>query len=160
MDEHHQGFQFSPILIGLLGIIAGSMMIATYHCISLGCCYHRRAQNQQNSRQNTRTNHQQRPTTIRSSAMRLIPVYRYNKEGNEETCSVCLSEFKEGEQIRILPGCLHLFHVPCIDMWLSSHSNCPLCRADAAPPPHLVLSLPDSGGAPPPEFHRVPDFGG
>lgn len=30
---------------------------------------------------------------------------------------------------RDLPKCHHGFHVECIDMWLSSHTNCPICRA-------------------------------
>lgn len=34
---------------------------------------------------------------------------------------------------RDLPKCHHVFHVECIDMWLSSHSNCPICRASLAP---------------------------
>ncbi|CAL1395531.1 unnamed protein product [Linum trigynum] len=44
-------------------------------------------------------------------------------------CSVCLSEFEEGESLRLLPKCSHAFHIPCIDTWLRSHKNCPLCRA-------------------------------
>lgn len=44
-------------------------------------------------------------------------------------CAVCLSEFEEEERLRLLPKCSHAFHVPCIDTWLKSHSNCPLCRA-------------------------------
>ncbi|CAN7141419.1 E3 ubiquitin-protein ligase RING1 [Brassica rapa] len=44
-------------------------------------------------------------------------------------CSVCLSEFEEGEGVRLLPKCSHAFHVSCIDTWLLSHKNCPLCRA-------------------------------
>lgn len=47
-------------------------------------------------------------------------------------CSVCLSEFQENERLRLLPECSHAFHVPCIDTWLKSHSNCPLCRAFVA----------------------------
>ena len=34
----------------------------------------------------------------------------------------------EGSQLRQLP-CTHLFHKPCIDIWLSScNASCPLCR--------------------------------
>ncbi|XP_039173490.1 RING-H2 finger protein ATL52-like [Eucalyptus grandis] len=35
----------------------------------------------------------------------------------------------EDETLRLLPKCNHAFHVPCIDTWLQSHTNCPLCRA-------------------------------
>ncbi|KAJ0265968.1 E3 ubiquitin-protein ligase RING1 [Hirschfeldia incana] len=49
-------------------------------------------------------------------------------------CSVCLSEFEEDEAVRLLPKCSHAFHVSCIDMWLLSHKNCPLCRAPVFSP--------------------------
>lgn len=42
---------------------------------------------------------------------------------------MCLSEFQEDESLRLLPKCNHAFHIPCIDTWLRSHTNCPLCRA-------------------------------
>ncbi|KAJ0027505.1 hypothetical protein Pint_35475 [Pistacia integerrima] len=145
-----------------MGIIAGAMMVATYQCISFGCCYYRRAQNQQNTHQVEQNRQQERPaSTSSSSTIRLMPVLKYSKECNEETCCVCLCEFKDGEQIRVLPECLHLFHVVCIDMWLSSHSNCPLCRADTVPrPQHVVVSVPDSDAVrPPDQVFRVPDFG-
>ncbi|VAI59601.1 unnamed protein product [Triticum turgidum subsp. durum] len=47
-------------------------------------------------------------------------------------CSVCLGEFQDGESLRLLPKCSHAFHLPCIDTWLKSHSNCPLCRCNIA----------------------------
>ena len=50
--------------------------------------------------------------------------------GEEEaTCSVCLGVFQVGETVRLLPVCLHLYHVECIDPWLDAHSTCPICRS-------------------------------
>ncbi|XP_071078295.1 E3 ubiquitin-protein ligase RLIM-like [Desmodus rotundus] len=42
-------------------------------------------------------------------------------------CSICITEYREGSQLRILP-CSHEFHVRCIDRWLSDNSTCPICR--------------------------------
>ncbi|KAB2596110.1 E3 ubiquitin-protein ligase RING1-like [Pyrus ussuriensis x Pyrus communis] len=47
------------------------------------------------------------------------------------TCAVCIEKFEEGEYFRTLPECKHSFHAACIDMWLYSHPNCPVCRATA-----------------------------
>ena len=50
--------------------------------------------------------------------------------GEEEaTCSVCLGVFQVGETVRLLPVCLHLYHVECIDPWLDAHATCPICRS-------------------------------
>ncbi|KAL2250525.1 RING-H2 finger protein ATL33 [Sesamum indicum] len=48
---------------------------------------------------------------------------------SSDQCPVCLSAFAEGEEIRQLSACKHAFHAACVDMWLYSHSNCPVCRA-------------------------------
>lgn len=47
-------------------------------------------------------------------------------------CPVCLSTLCEGDEIERLSVCKHAFHNACIDMWLESHSNCPVCRASIA----------------------------
>ncbi|KAK7321213.1 hypothetical protein VNO77_31607 [Canavalia gladiata] len=69
---------------------------------------------------------------LQQSIINSITVCKYKKdeglvEGTE--CSVCLNEFQEEETLRLLPKCNHAFHIPCIDTWLRSHTNCPLCRA-------------------------------
>ncbi|KAI3798612.1 hypothetical protein L1987_33889 [Smallanthus sonchifolius] len=71
-------------------------------------------------------------TGLDQSQIESIHVFKYKRdekliEGID--CSVCLSEFEEDESLRLLPKCSHAFHVPCIDTWLRSHKNCPLCRA-------------------------------
>lgn len=73
-----------------------------------------------------------RTVGLPQSVIESIETFSYKKgEALIETsdCSVCLSEFEDGESLRILPKCTHAFHVACIDMWLESHTNCPLCRA-------------------------------
>ncbi|XP_027345493.1 RING-H2 finger protein ATL54-like [Abrus precatorius] len=60
-------------------------------------------------------------------------------EGTE--CAVCLSEFQEDENLRLLPKCNHAFHLPCIDTWLRSHTNCPMCRAPIVIDPTRIPSM-------------------
>jgi hypothetical protein len=48
------------------------------------------------------------------------------QEGLE--CAVCLCRYEDNEILRLLPKCKHAFHVDCVDLWLASHSTCPLCR--------------------------------
>ncbi|KAL2936783.1 RING-H2 finger protein ATL54 [Bienertia sinuspersici] len=63
-----------------------------------------------------------------------IPIHKYGKEMEERDCVVCLAEFEEGDELRVLPRCNHAFHIRCIDTWLSSHTTCPLCRTPIIPP--------------------------
>lgn len=51
--------------------------------------------------------------------------------GTEATeCAICLSEFVEGDVVRVLEKCNHGFHVRCVHKWLADHSSCPTCRAN------------------------------
>lgn len=53
--------------------------------------------------------------------------YTSEADGQAE-CVVCLMGFEEGESIKQLQQCKHFFHSSCIDLWLYSHSDCPICR--------------------------------
>ncbi|KAF0934479.1 hypothetical protein E2562_025556 [Oryza meyeriana var. granulata] len=68
-----------------------------------------------------------------------LPAYVYegpayggggSKHGGSVLCAVCLEDVQRGETVRRLPACCHLFHKDCIDMWLHSHTTCPLCRCE------------------------------
>ncbi|OMP02941.1 Zinc finger, RING-type [Corchorus olitorius] len=47
---------------------------------------------------------------------------------NNNTCSICLSEYKAKETIRTITDCDHYFHSNCIDEWLKVNATCPVCR--------------------------------
>ncbi|VDN50466.1 unnamed protein product [Dracunculus medinensis] len=47
----------------------------------------------------------------------------------QERCSICLEEYKEGQELRVL-FCGHEFHPKCVDPWLINNRRCPLCQYD------------------------------
>lgn len=64
----------------------------------------------------------------------LVKSYSKSEEvdtgNNVLQCHICLSEYEEGDKIRVLP-CHHEFHLSCVDKWLKEiHGVCPLCRGD------------------------------
>lgn len=69
---------------------------------------------------------------LEKKALKAFPTVKYTTElnlpGLDTACVICLSEFTDGECLRILPKCNHGFHTRCIDKWLTSHSSCPTCR--------------------------------
>ncbi|NXP99307.1 PJA2 ligase, partial [Vidua macroura] len=52
--------------------------------------------------------------------------------GQEQCCTICCSEYVEGEIVTELP-CHHLFHKPCVTLWLQRSGTCPVCRHVLAP---------------------------
>ncbi|CAA6673706.1 unnamed protein product [Spirodela intermedia] len=64
--------------------------------------------------------------------------------GAAQECAICLTEFAEGDDLRVLPACRHGFHADCAEAWLTSSScsasgsgagpSCPICRASCRPP--------------------------
>lgn len=72
-----------------------------------------------------------------------VKIHKIGKEVLE--CAVCLMEFEDTETLRLIPKCDHVFHPECIDEWLSSHTTCPVCRANLVPQPaDSVHGVPES----------------
>jgi hypothetical protein len=69
--------------------------------------------------------------TLRKNKIKDIS-YRKIKKNDpllEETCSICLDDFKYREFHKEL-SCKHNFHKKCIDRWFNKdHSDCPMCRS-------------------------------
>ncbi|GMN48966.1 hypothetical protein TIFTF001_018135 [Ficus carica] len=70
------------------------------------------------------------------SVIRELPTFQFKGGEMEERsvfgCVVCLNEFQVQDTLRVLPNCNHAFHLDCIDIWLQSNGNCPLCRTSIA----------------------------
>ncbi|CAL9232119.1 unnamed protein product [Arabidopsis halleri] len=73
-------------------------------------------------------------------------------------CAICLSEFEDQETLRWMPPCSHTFHANCIDVWLSSRSTCPVCRANLSLKPNESFPYPnmdvETGGVQEPHNER------
>ncbi|GAB2291656.1 hypothetical protein Dimus_025912 [Dionaea muscipula] len=68
------------------------------------------------------------PPGLKKKSLRLLPTATYASGGKISECAICLTEFSDGNLLRLLPQCGHVFHVDCIDKWLGCHSSCPSCR--------------------------------
>ncbi|KAF6151135.1 hypothetical protein GIB67_002387 [Kingdonia uniflora] len=128
---------------GLVVIGTTAVVLALYNLITVGWCAgnHRRNIRQRSPNSPPIGFRSQSFESFGHSSANLISAFKYRREeevceqASDNECAVCLCVFEEGEDVRQLPRCKHSFHAPCIDMWLYSHSDCPLCRAIVAPPP-------------------------
>lgn len=121
---------------GLIVVGAAAFVLALYNLIVIKWCSSHRGRSE---RRENRLFDSGRSRSFPNMNLGLVSSFKYKKEGAapeqapEYECAVCLSAFEEGEDVRKLPKCKHSFHAPCIDMWLYSHSDCPLCRAKVDP---------------------------
>ena len=62
----------------------------------------------------------------------LLPVSDIEEESkmpSELKCVICLEEFGVGDKFTALP-CLHLFHFECIESYLKTKMQCPVCKLE------------------------------
>lgn len=50
--------------------------------------------------------------------------------GAAAECTICCGDYEEGEEICVLPMCMHSFHAACVLEWLAKESTCPVCMRD------------------------------
>jgi hypothetical protein len=46
----------------------------------------------------------------------------------EDQCAICQDHMTEGQSLRTILHCHHVFHQTCIDVWFQTHATCPTCR--------------------------------
>ncbi|KAG8072939.1 hypothetical protein GUJ93_ZPchr0006g44917 [Zizania palustris] len=146
-SSHHPSITSLPILVlTVLGILTTSVLLLTYYVFVIRCClsWHSSTDTPASLISRRRRGATSRglpevaePCGLEESAIQALPAFRYRKANNKDTadsneCAVCLSELQQEERVRLLPSCLHVFHVDCIDTWLQGNANCPLCRSAIA----------------------------
>ncbi|KAI5388919.1 RING-H2 finger protein ATL39 [Lathyrus oleraceus] len=63
-----------------------------------------------------------------AAAVKALPVCSYEEDTKQPDCAICLEEFEDSDEVKMIPYCKHVFHPKCIDAWLSAHVTCPICR--------------------------------
>ncbi|KAF7018291.1 unnamed protein product [Triticum aestivum] len=152
--DDSSGHVFSPLVIAIIGVLATAFLLVSYYtfiskyCGTFGSLRRRLFGSGSGSRggggggpgsghgqSRSQESWNVSPASgLDEALINKITVCKYRRgDGpvlHTTDCSVCLGEFHDGESLRLLPKCSHAFHQQCIDTWLKSHSNCPLCRSN------------------------------
>lgn len=80
------------------------------------------------------------PIGLDPAAIASYPKVHFSSRAAEADamCSICLSEYRDGEMLRVMPECRHGFHVACLDAWLRRSGSCPVCRSSPIPTPNAT----------------------
>ncbi|XP_051876466.1 E3 ubiquitin-protein ligase Praja-2 isoform X3 [Pristis pectinata] len=85
---------------------------------------------------------EQAPPPAPKETIECLPQVPITEEHNglEQSCAICCSEYVKEDLVTELP-CHHLFHRPCVTLWLQKSGTCPVCR-------HILAStLPEAAAA-------------
>ncbi|CAD5168325.1 unnamed protein product [Musa acuminata subsp. malaccensis] len=133
-----------PILaLSIIGILTTSIVLLSYYVFVTKCClnWHRSGFLGRRPAPSTAFSTSADNLGLDESTIQAIPTFRYRKRAESarrtssfRECAVCLSEFQEEERVRLLPSCFHVFHIDCVDTWLQTSANCPLCRSSITAP--------------------------
>ncbi|KAJ4802583.1 RING-H2 finger protein ATL1 [Rhynchospora pubera] len=146
------------LAISILGILTISLLLLVYYLFATKCFHilqcrsgtRTASQWQLFDQYDDHVMHTSRTAVsgrgLNESSIQSIPTIFYKKHSHDKKlsfheCAVCINEFQEGEKIRLLPNCFHVFHLDCIDVWLQSNANCPLCRAPINACPMALANL-------------------
>lgn len=80
------------------------------------------------------------PVGLDANAIASYPKVAFSSRAadTDAMCSICLSEYRDGEMLRVMPECRHGFHVACLDAWLHRSASCPVCRSSPIPTPNAT----------------------
>nr|XP_043611984.1 RING-H2 finger protein ATL51-like [Erigeron canadensis] len=126
---------FTPLLMSIMGIGATALAILFYHLLLVRYCMRRHAARMTALRNLAGEEIQ---TGVDEKTLLTIPIITYKKSDpiimDQSECAVCLGDVENGDMVRLLPNCKHLFHVKCIDEWFVGHTSCPVCRVPVVGP--------------------------
>ncbi|KAI3677168.1 hypothetical protein L1987_86789 [Smallanthus sonchifolius] len=133
---------FTPLLISIMGIGATALAILFYHLLLVRYCIRRHAARMAALRT---FSGEEIPSGVDEKTLLTIPITTYKKMGTDSAwdhceCAVCLGDLENGDMVRLLPNCKHLFHVKCIDEWFVGHTSCPVCRVPVVAPDDAICS--------------------
>ncbi|KAL6989870.1 RING-type E3 ubiquitin transferase [Sarracenia purpurea var. burkii] len=148
--SHSSTASFPILAVAIIGIFATVFLLLSYYIFVIKCCLngHRIDLLSRFSVSRNRGNRDHvglyspriQRRGLEESAIQSIPIFQFKRgegsgvfrERSFTECAVCLNEFQEQDKLRAIPNCAHAFHVDCIDVWLQSNINCPLCRTSVS----------------------------
>lgn len=126
MDSDNKVFSFGQTLaLDLIGFGATFVAVVFLFSMLMKYCPYRRDGE-------TVESGERQVVGLDEVALKTLPVRK--KHGIVEagleapSCSICLSDFVQEENVKVIPNCKHEFHPVCVDKWLGVHPSCPLCR--------------------------------